>query len=250
MRFRLLHAGKERRLSPGNFLIGRSPDCAIVVDDPLVSRHHAVLRVSDTEVHVEDLGSRNGVYVNGSPIKDVTQLQDGDELSVSDCKLVLVFGDRKAGFSTTAPEGAKTRPAEMFGVLGSLADKALAMGRAQEAERLLGTHLDNLLKEVRQGFRPEDQVQEQAIRYAARLAAATRRGYWFSFVFEMLVELERSCPAPVLDDLYSAAGKADNTDLKPIRDYIGAHRAQANTMAPRERFLLNRVEGLERLLSP
>jgi len=68
-------------------------------------------------------------------------------------------------------------------------------------------------------------------------------------VFRLLAALGESCPAQILDDLYAAAAKAEPTDLTAIREYIVAHRKRLHSMTPRERFLLSRVEGLERLLS-
>ncbi|MCE9529349.1 MAG: FHA domain-containing protein, partial [Planctomycetales bacterium] len=53
-------------LQPGDYTIGRSPEHAIVIYDSSISRIHARLRVSERrEVTIEDLGSRNGVEVNG-----------------------------------------------------------------------------------------------------------------------------------------------------------------------------------------
>lgn len=46
--------------------LGRSPDCAVSVDDPSVSREHAVVRGRPGRWFVEDLGSRNGTRVNAS----------------------------------------------------------------------------------------------------------------------------------------------------------------------------------------
>jgi pSer/pThr/pTyr-binding forkhead associated (FHA) protein len=208
-----------------------------------------VLRVGATGVLVEDLGSRNGVRLNGELLSQPTALKHGDELMVVGHQLRLLVGKGKSGFTTTAPMQAATRPAEVFGVLGALADKALAMGHAQEAQRLLGGHLDNLLKQLAQGQRPNEATLEQALIYGARLASATRRGYWYGYVFRVLSLLSQVCPARVLDELYSGAGRSDGKDLQAIRDYIHSQRLAQGAMTPRERFLLNRVEGLERLLS-
>lgn len=53
-------------LKPGDYKIGRSSEHAIVICDSSISRTHARLRVSERrEITIEDLGSRNGVEVNG-----------------------------------------------------------------------------------------------------------------------------------------------------------------------------------------
>jgi pSer/pThr/pTyr-binding forkhead associated (FHA) protein len=47
-------------------LIGRGPECDVVVPDRQVSRHHArVRRMAEGEFQLEDLGSKNGTHVNG-----------------------------------------------------------------------------------------------------------------------------------------------------------------------------------------
>jgi pSer/pThr/pTyr-binding forkhead associated (FHA) protein len=54
---------------PHTYLIGRAPDCDLVVpNEPWhrnVSRHHCVLEINPPEVWVRDVGSLNGTYVNG-----------------------------------------------------------------------------------------------------------------------------------------------------------------------------------------
>ena len=51
-------------------LIGREPDCRVVLNDDLVSRHHARVLPQGRMVLVKDLGSRNGTTVNGSPVTE------------------------------------------------------------------------------------------------------------------------------------------------------------------------------------
>jgi len=55
-------------LPEGEFVIGRAANCQLSLDDPLVSRNHATLKVTVDTVTFEDIGSRNGVRVNGERI--------------------------------------------------------------------------------------------------------------------------------------------------------------------------------------
>lgn len=92
-RFALMMNGEEIALSRGELLLGRSRSCQVVVDDMLVSRHHARLLVSKTALFVEDLGSTNGVIVNEMPISGPTPLSDGDRLIVGTQELAVRAAD-------------------------------------------------------------------------------------------------------------------------------------------------------------
>jgi hypothetical protein len=88
-RFRLRFLLQEVDLAPGDTIIGRSATCQITIDDPLVSREHAKLRVDQDKVTIEDLRSRNGVLVRGKPLKAVTELADGDRVRIGSQELVV-----------------------------------------------------------------------------------------------------------------------------------------------------------------
>jgi len=64
-----------------NVIIGRSRDCACVLDDPTISRRHAVLDHVDGAWWLRDLGSINGTYVNGFRIMDQLEVRAGDEVA-------------------------------------------------------------------------------------------------------------------------------------------------------------------------
>ena len=67
MTFGLLKLGGSARmtlLAGRQAVIGRDSTNAVVVDDPLASKFHARLVFNGTRAYVQDLGSRNGVYVN------------------------------------------------------------------------------------------------------------------------------------------------------------------------------------------
>jgi hypothetical protein len=89
VRFRLRFLLQEIDLVPGVTTIGRSAACQITIDDPLVSREHARVRVDGGKAVVEDLGSRNGVSVNGKPIKGPTVVGDTDRIRIGAQELVL-----------------------------------------------------------------------------------------------------------------------------------------------------------------
>lgn len=64
--------------------VGRAPDCDVVLDDPSVSKHHAVLRWNAQKkvCILEDLGSTNGSYLNAAiRVRKAVLLRDGDIIS-------------------------------------------------------------------------------------------------------------------------------------------------------------------------
>jgi len=70
--------GRELALAPGQ-TIGRE-GCEIVLPDPEVSRRHALLRLVDSELAIEDLSSLNGTWINGERITGIRTISPGDSL--------------------------------------------------------------------------------------------------------------------------------------------------------------------------
>ena len=87
-------SGDVHHLAPGEHGIGRAVEARVRVDDPDVSRLHAVLRVATDEsggTTVHDLGSTNGTTVDGVPVtRDGRSLLPGQVLRVGDTRLSLV----------------------------------------------------------------------------------------------------------------------------------------------------------------
>jgi transcriptional regulator with AAA-type ATPase domain len=76
---------------PGEWIVGRSADAQVVVDDKQISRRHARLTLAGGVLRVEDLGSRNGTLVNGETLRGaVARARTGDIVEVGACQLVVV----------------------------------------------------------------------------------------------------------------------------------------------------------------
>ena len=73
---------KRLELPHGEYLVGRSRECALRLDDPYVSRVHLRLRVTPDGVTAEDVGSKNPARINGQPLKGSSCLADGDEITI------------------------------------------------------------------------------------------------------------------------------------------------------------------------
>src|SRR5580700_11270934 len=111
MRFRLRYLHHDLELTEGQFVVGRSAGCQLSLDDPLVSRRHALLVVSREGVTVEDLGSRNGVVVNGERIAGVRLVSAGDKILIGSQELTVLEGRDSAGRETASLQmGKRTLP--------------------------------------------------------------------------------------------------------------------------------------------
>ncbi len=80
---RAMLVGHDRRtvLTGERLLLGRSRECDLVLDDPNVSRQHAEVRREGDSWVVADLGSMNGVKVNGQRV-ETAALEPGDEVTL------------------------------------------------------------------------------------------------------------------------------------------------------------------------
>src|ERR1700676_204715 len=83
------NAGERHALGLAKAILGRHPDCDIVLDSGSVSRQHAEITAIDGEFYIQDLGSRNGTMVTGQAIQARHKLQDGDRLKI--CDLSFAF---------------------------------------------------------------------------------------------------------------------------------------------------------------
>jgi serine/threonine protein kinase len=71
---------KVFHLDGDHLTIGRSPDCQITIEDMNVSRRHAELLLTSPGYKIQDLGSKNGTFVNGKQVTGVYPLSPGDEV--------------------------------------------------------------------------------------------------------------------------------------------------------------------------
>jgi DNA-binding winged helix-turn-helix (wHTH) protein len=80
---------REIPLAEGENLIGRDPDCRIVINSPDVSRHHARIIVTGNAVAVEDLCSKNGTFVGTTRAAGLTTIAEGDDLVIGRTRLLV-----------------------------------------------------------------------------------------------------------------------------------------------------------------
>jgi predicted component of type VI protein secretion system len=77
----LVGEGRRNVLSGSRVVVGRSREADIVISDPNISRRHAELRRGDEGWQIVDLGSTNGIKVNGRRV-DQQALRPGDQITV------------------------------------------------------------------------------------------------------------------------------------------------------------------------
>lgn len=286
MAFRLRYQAHDLEIPEGDFVIGRSPECQLALDDARVSRRHAVLRATPQGVLVEDLGSRNGVSVNGAKIVGQQLCTDGDRVTIGSQEMLIYRGGSGNHRQTLTVQGGAHTLAEIpidavraaraarasqphmdeptrgslpsgqhppprthsnVRVLGAVADKALALGRVDEAERILGTVLTDLLASIRGGAPVDDDVFDAAVKAALRLASAGAKGAWVEYVFDLHLEVSRVVAAPVVDELHTVVRKVKSVDRRAIRRYIES--LERRQLTPAEKFVFQRIQGVENLVA-
>jgi pSer/pThr/pTyr-binding forkhead associated (FHA) protein len=282
MRFRLRHMQHDLELAEGQFAVGRNASCQLALDDPLVSRRHAVFTIDAEAVFVEDLQSRNGVLVNGVRIEGPVELLVGDRILIGSQEVTLFIANETedripaaralkmtmpkipaaqlpvpagemddlgtvGGYVNPALESSILRRAEQFRVLGGVAEKALALGRSAEAERLLASALADVIEASRNGRSLPTELVDEAARFSARLASSTGKGGWADYVIELYQAQDRPPPTQVIAELHSALRKITNLDLGRLQAFVDQIRPRAVHYPPAEKFLFQRLEGLLRL---
>jgi hypothetical protein len=82
-------AGRTFDLHSGDMVIGRAEGSQIRLEDSRISHNHAILRVRDEEVTIEDLHSTNGTRVNGVVVEHETPVAPGDQIDLGGVQLRL-----------------------------------------------------------------------------------------------------------------------------------------------------------------
>jgi hypothetical protein len=267
--------GRIVPIAKAEIVLGRAAECDVALDGPLVSRRHAKIVVGAHQITIEDLGSRNGVQVDGRTISGPTPIRTGSKLIAGDEAMEVVELDaemkRRATASDfrsahtmrfespTQPEAFVQRPniveaedlgentlrAQSFDLLSSVTDKALAMGRGDDAERVLGGVLADALKDAQKKGKLPEGIGEKAARYAVKLAAATGKASFIDYVFHLYTALKEPVPLPLVDEMYTVLRKVRGINRGLLKSYLDLLRTK--NLGPAGRFAIQRIEGLDRL---
>ena len=268
-RFRLRFHLQEIDLQRGVTLIGRSEECEVTIEDPLVSRRHARILIEGDAATLEDLGSRNGVKVNGKSMKAPTRLDDGDRVRIGTQEFVFlrVDADQARRARTTGvlrlcaqcklpyareliacPSCGATEQTDEETLSGSFGaasqyswsvqlliealEKAESLGRREDAERILRRATTMLEERLVSGGRIQKELVPPLARAAARAGLATGDASWGSWIASFYARAGLFPPAAVSDDLARLVARF--ADLREtVRELVDRSRRLDGT-PPRE----------------
>ncbi len=120
------HNGREIKLAVPKFIIGRGEDAHLRPSSDLVSRHHCGISVEEGRVIVEDLGSRNGTFVNGEQLKEAHIARSGDTIRIGRLQFELIMDPartaKKAKVASVVEAAARTATSSKQGIEDSISD--------------------------------------------------------------------------------------------------------------------------------
>jgi predicted component of type VI protein secretion system len=240
-------------LLPGVYVIGRYAGCQIVIDEPLVSRHHAELTVGHGSAAIRDMDSVNGLFVNGRQVAGSRMLSDGDRIGIGKEQIEISFmagarhspvpapvrlGSSSASFgsepasrtggSGPPPSSAETtKQADALELIGFVADRAIEAGRVEHAEDVLRLHLKRVLEASKTGNQiVTESTAEASMRYALKLAAASGKDQWLHYALELMTVRKAVLSETIAAHLRDALERVNRVDLDRVEQYAKAVRAQ------------------------
>ena len=267
-------------LGSGSLLIGRLPECDVLLQDNLVSRMHARLSVQGDSVVVEDLHSTNGVYVNGLRVGHSAVLREGDRILIGTTEFSL-FETRDSSLqrlrvprpasslaseaSTPAVGAVKavskplqqlplhvptkselvpsTARADALKMIGGLADRLVATGNIEEAAQVLSGHLRRILKGANSGLIVPPEVTASAAHHALRLARWTKQPLWADYVVELHLSARLVMNTVTLASFEDVVSRLD-FDRMLLGYYVDGLNSRVDRLDADEQ---RRVERLRRL---
>ncbi len=115
----------------GESLVGRRPDCVITISEPSVSGRHAVITREGEQLHIEDVGSRNGTYVNKQRVNGRVRLVHNDMIQFGDAMARLDLPSDQAAASLQPLATNRSAEATLAGSVQIADDQATVTGEVQ-----------------------------------------------------------------------------------------------------------------------
>lgn len=236
VRYRLRFLLQEFDLPPGTTMLGRSTDCHITIEDPLVSRQHARIDLEAGVATLKDLGSRNGVKVNGAPVRETARLQNGDRVRIGTQEFVFTQVDvqgmssKTTGFlrhcavcrmpypeevgvcpscgatewleedTLTARIGHQQRGWEIT-LFAEMVERALRQDRIHDAERMLRRASAEVEERLARGEMLDEDTVGALLVGTSRVALAATSASWACWVVRLFRRLPFAPSASMLEPL-------------------------------------------------
>jgi serine phosphatase RsbU (regulator of sigma subunit)/pSer/pThr/pTyr-binding forkhead associated (FHA) protein len=99
--------GQKLQIQGDRVVLGRNPDCDVVISGTAVSREHAQILAIQGKYYIEDKQSRNGTFVNNQQINGRTLLKDSDRIKI--CDFLATFQDSAPPKPPLPPDVAKAK---------------------------------------------------------------------------------------------------------------------------------------------
>ena len=210
-------------------LVGRGAGCDVVLDDDLASREHLRLRLEDGALVVRDLGSRNGILVNGLPVSGDHELHHGDHITAGRTPLSIVMQvheprSRVITSSTNIHVSAEdpTTAGNLYGMLEGSTRQALDAGDLTSAEGSGRSLLVAMRGGVARGRRTDPDDLVGTVELALDLAVASLQPLWLERALDLLT-VAKITMTPELAARFAAKVK----ELGPSRDVVQAYLQMA-----------------------
>lgn len=222
--FKLKLGGKTMSLHDGEYDIGRMSDCWLTLDDEMASRYHARFHVLGTMAELEDLGSRNGTFINGERLEGRRVLQDGDRIRIGR-ELISVlaseYDDDESELRRTLAPGEDTRfPA----LIGQLVNKSLKVGKFKEAERYVMA-LASQFQGNRVAF--EHPASQACVACFLRMAESSSSGTWVDRLFQLMASQRWVMDRTTLESVRTALDRIPRIPAVGVREYEDSLRDMA-----------------------
>lgn len=265
-----------RRLDAGDTIVGRSSEASLRLQSSRVSRRHARFRQAEDVLEVHDLGSRNGVLVNGERIEGAAQLSGGDRVTIGPYTLEVWSGrdsrrnesmrtmehkmpeataqvpnpdHRPKSADASGPDAstAMQRPNEMM--LSYVRD-ALRRGDLHTAQQGLPMLLERLRQTARRG-KHEDHTLLAGVSHCL-LETTERTGdrQWLDALFRTNAEHVRVLGGDEVDRVRELLPRMGELPAEAYAQYVEQMRQRERRLPVEARAALRRIEGLRRLLFP
>jgi len=178
--YRLQYRGTLFPIRSGEVILGRSSYASIVVNNPLASREHAVVRAVAGRLEVQDLGSKNGTFVNGKRVQGSCSVDDGDVIKIGTDVLevakVSALDPQQLRMATepgrSPPQGSEGDTTVNLGRSIELAEALVAACPVERRENIAMEVLD-ILGEVLASVRLDDVDRTRARKLTATLGEWT-----------------------------------------------------------------------------